>query len=878
MVGDEMGKKMIKKERRRAIAGSKGRFLSIFSLMTLGIFVFIGLHISGPDMRRTAELFYQEQHLADLTITSPIGLNHEDQQLIAHFPEVQDVEYGYIKDVKEAHSLRSFRLLSQPKNLSRYKIVEGRLPTAGNQIALDYRLANIYDLKDTITFDDVDKGMPTLKEKTYQIVGFVKSSEYIDQNFIGQTTVGTGSLDGYGVIQEAQFSAEGYSIARLCFKDTKGLSPYSDGYKAAMKAHQSAIENALDQRADERRQAYQRAKLAKISPALAQIAQQKALLAQLPDQTMTQALAEKEKALLLQKNQIEHFSAPIYQVGDREANPGYTIYRENSERIDVLSRIFPVFMFAVAALVALTTMTRFVEEERKYMGLLKALGYRNRDIYMKFVNYGFISSLGGTILGALIGFFILPREIFKAYATTSTISDVQLLFSWKYTLIAFGIALLCASTSALIVAVKALQEKPANLLLPKAPKAGSRIFLERIGIVWRHLSFSKKVTARNLFRYKRRMLMTILGVAGCTALLVMGFGIKDSLSGLVETQYQDILQYDLVAIKEEATLHNADDRAALERYLEKGDITGAKSVHYEVVTKDIEHVSQQISVIVPKGTSSLVPFINLREGQGAFPFTFGKPSRAALALNDEGVVVSQKLAKLLNAERGDHITLTDAQHQKHTMKVSAIAEMYMGHYVFMNEAAYQQFFGKMPTDNASLIRLAHHDEKNVQAVAAELIQMDQVAGVVQNTELKKKINALMMGLDNVILILIGCAVLLAFVVIYNLSNINVSERIRELSTIKVLGFYDQEVTSYIYRETLILSAIGILVGFFLGFLLHRFIITALPPYDSMFNMALQWSNLGLSALMTMAITLFISVIMHRKIQRVDMLEALKSLE
>jgi len=479
-----------------------------------------------------------------------------------------------------------------------------------------------------------------------------------------------------------------------------------------------------------------------------------------------------------------------------------------------------------------------------------------------------ISACAGALVGSILGHTFLPIIVFQAYTASSTFDDLVLTFSPFWTAVAFGIAMLCTVFPAVLVSNSELKETPASLFLAKVPKSGSRIFLERIKPIWNRMSFTYKVTARNLFRYKKRMLMTIFGIAGCTGLLIMGFGIRDSLADISSRQFGEILHYDLVAIQKENP--SASELEDLNQLLAHAPFTAHEPIHFEQVSVRAGHsnATQYISLFVPQNVDEFHHFVTLRN----------RISGENLPLEDNGAVVSEKLAKLLNARVGDTITVEDSDNKEIHIKISGIMEMYMGHYIFMNEAAYQNFFGTYAKPNANMIELDDHSIEATRKASVSLMSQDAVVALQQNLDIRESVDAFLEGMNSVMYVLIICAVLLAIVVIYNLTNINVSERIRELSTIKVLGFYDKEVTMYIYRETILLSFIGIFIGYGLGGFLHGFILTQLAPDNGMFSPDLLCSNYLISAVITMVTTLLLSIVVHYRIKRVNMLEALKSVD
>lgn len=838
-----MFKKTLWQDAFQAITHSLGRFVAIFLLMALSAFTLIGLKMTGPDMCQAASDFYQRHQLADTSLTSNYGLDNSDEQVLKADSDINSYELGYFQDAVLTKHQQAIRLFSKPTKLSTYALVAGKLPHKDSELALDYLLAKKYHLDQEITVKQ--KGQ--LKYRHFRLVGFVRSSEYLDKNDFGQTTVGSGSLAGYGIVAKSAFKANPYTIARVSYKQTAHLSPYSKQYVDKVALYQRRLKKRLTNNGQEKYQV---------------------LKNQLADsQTQLAQLEETQARLIRKKQALTKLGLPTYTLHERDYNPGYTLFRSNSERVDILANIFPLLLFAIAALVSLTTMMRFVEEERINIGTLKALGYSNFDVSKKFLLYSLVASGSGVALGASLGFRLLPQLIFKAYTTNLTLSQTKLLFSWTYLLVTLLVALSCTTVAALVALRKTLSEKPSQLLLPKPPKKGAKILLERFKFLWRHMSFTQKVTARNLFRYKSRMFMTIFGVAGCTGLLVMGLGIRDSLRGITNIQFHDLIKYDLVLSQKDYPTHSAKQKLAAK--LDGSAVSQSAAVNYQLLTKKAgaDQSVQSISMIAPhsKKLSSLVTLRN-------------RTNQQQLTLRADSVIISEKLANLLKAKVGTTISLKDTSDQVRTFKVTGITEMYTGHYLFVGKKAYQTAFKKAWTNNAYLVKLKDSGYQNVNHQARKFMETKALTTVVQNTNNRRTINNVIAGLGNVIFILIGMATTLALVVIYNLTNINVSERVRELSTIKVLGFYDRETTMYIYRETIILSLIGIGFGYLLGAYLHHFIITSLPPANAMFDPNLRLTNFLISDLIPGGITLVLAFIMHYKIKAVDMLAALKSVD
>ncbi len=570
------------------------------------------------------------------------------------------------------------------------------------------------------------------------------------------------------------------------------------------------------------------------------------------------------------KDEVAGLSVPTYRVYTRRTFPGADEYTTTGNRaygISAVGNAFPIVLYLVAALVTVTTMTRFVSEERTNAGVLKALGYRNQDVVKKFVVYGLVSSLLGTVMGSLLGTYFLPYILGKTIFKTSTYPDLRLEFYWEISLIALLCSVLCGVAPALYIAHKELKEKPSQLLLPKAPTKGSKILLERIDFIWRRLSFTQKVTARNIFRYKQRMLMTIFGVAGSVALLFAGLGMSSSMEGMGNRQYGEIIKYDAV-ISQKHHL-KSDEQAAINHLLADKKIAKKRGIYQETFTKKIKGA---------KDEQSLALFVTTGKDFHHFIELYDSQSKASLNLSSHGAVISQKLATIMHVSVGDTFEVTSDEGKRYKIKVSGITEMYAGHFIFMNQDYYQTVFARKFQENAYLIKLKDSSSKNVQDTAAAFMKLTGVRAVVQNTGILEQIDVIVKSLGFVMQILTVASILLAIVILYNLMNINVAERIRELSTIKVLGFHNKEVTLYIYRETILLSVIGIIVGLFLGNILHRSLLETIAPDAFLLNPAVSVFVYLVPVFSIIMILIVLGFMVNAILRRIDMLEALKSVD
>ncbi|TDR50701.1 ABC transporter permease [Paenilisteria rocourtiae] len=579
-------------------------------------------------------------------------------------------------------------------------------------------------------------------------------------------------------------------------------------------------------------------------------------------------IATSKKDLQIAQEKLDALDLPKYFISDRTDNPGYTEYKDNADRIASLSTAFPVFFFLIAALVCLTTMTRMIEEQRTQTGTLKALGYSNVDIISKFLVYGSLASLTGTMIGLIIGFQVFPQIIFVAYGSLYNLPTLDISWYWSYSLISLAVALFCTTLTAFVSCRAELRENAASLMRPKAPKNGKRILLERVPFIWKRMNFTSKVTARNIFRYKQRMLMTILGVAGCTALLLTGFGLKNSIGDIIPLQYNQIMKYDAVVV-----LDSNATKTPLQDYNtiinNTPNIRSALDVSQKNMTAIEKGVANQgATLITPKTLDNFSNYVVLRD----------RKTHKTVPLTNDGAVLSEKLAKLYGVKPGDSLTIKDGDNNRYKIKVTGITETYAMHYIYMTPTYYNQIFNSQPEYNTQLLLLNNTSQKWQDNFAEKLLKNPAVLAVTYTNTASNAFGSTMDSLDVVIVVLIISAAALAFIVLYNLTNINVSERIRELSTIKVLGFYPKEVTMYVYRENLILTMMGIGVGFVLGTFLHRFVTSTAEVDILMFSPTIHAMSYVYAAILTLLFSTLVMIVMHIKLKRVDMIEALKSVE
>ena len=584
-------------------------------------------------------------------------------------------------------------------------------------------------------------------------------------------------------------------------------------------------------------------------------------------QEAEEKIADGEEKIKDAKKQIKKIEKPTLYILDRDSHQSFVEYEGCANSIDALAKIFPVFFFAVAALVCLTTMTRMVDEQRINIGTLKGLGYKTSQISKKYILYALIACLTGSILGLAIGFSVFPTVIFFAYGMMYSIENIVYVFSIPIAIGITSLALIIITLSAYMACRKELKETPAILMRPKAPKSGKRILLERVPFIWNRFSFISKVTVRNIFRYKKRFLMTVLGIAGCTALILTGFGIKDSIEMILTGQYGTLFKYDMsLVIQSDMT-----DKQIYELRKNLSDIDEINKYEffsYENGDIKVNNTTKEITIVVPENLKKMDKFIHLQDRKTQNP----------IELNNKGIVLTEKIARDLGVKAGDEIELINSDDKKAKIKVSNITENYISHYVYISPENYTKLFEKDLDFNRVIGILNNPSVKIEDKLSKKLFDIETIDGITFNTASKETFHNTIKNLNYVVLIMIISAGALAFVVLYNLTNVNISERIREIATIKVLGFYDKEVSAYIYRENIILTIIGTVVGLGLGTILHKFIMVTVEIQSMMFGRVIDMSSYFIAAVLTIVLSLFVNLAMFYKLRNVKMVESLKSVD
>ncbi|HIW74496.1 MAG TPA: FtsX-like permease family protein [Firmicutes bacterium] len=581
-------------------------------------------------------------------------------------------------------------------------------------------------------------------------------------------------------------------------------------------------------------------------------------LAQIED--ARQQIADGEEALA-------DLEEPEWFPLDLRMNAGFASYIQDTDRVAAIGLVFPLIFFLVAALVSLTNMTRMVEDDRTVIGVMKALGYGRMAIACKYLVYAGLATVGGIILGVAVGCSFFPWVVANAYGILYTLPSVLTPLNVENSLLAGGGALLCAVLPAFLVCQGELMSTPASLMRPRSPKEGKRILLERVGFIWKHINFSKKVTCRNIFRYKKRLLMTIFGVAGCTALIFTGFGLKDSIRMMIPKQYEKIQKYDMqVSLDSGATGVEKDALAAVLDRTE--EIGRSVELHQEIADALSAQGRQEVYLVVPQDEGEFLQFMTLKNRRT------GKD----VSLPDEGAVITEKLGRLLDVGVGDTLTLRDGDNREAAVEITGIVENYVYHYVYMTPGAYESAFGASPEQNTVFAQLNDTSQETEDGLSRTLLDTGAVSGVAFNTAIRANFDDMISALDIVVVVLIFSAAALAFVVLFSLTSINIDERERELATLKVLGFYDGETAMYLYRENILLTLLGILAGLVLGNFLLFFVLNTAEVDMVMFTRETYWTNYVVSSVITFGFSVLVNLLTNRVIRKIDMVESLKSVE
>jgi len=768
-----------------------------------------------------------------------------------------------------------------------------------------------YKLGETVTLHGADGGplADSLSTDTFTVVGLMNSPLYISRDH-GTTTIGNGQIAMFIQIPEADFVMQYHNIVYVRAELPAGADAFTAKYddavapvKAALQSvadarvavTQSQMDDARAQLADSQSQldsaqaqlqsargdatAHYNAAIAQLGQAIAAgtpesaLADQRAAIEQNYaaaqaqfEQTQAQ-LDDKQTEIDSSQSELDALPTPSWYVLGRADNSGYMDYSGAADRMAAIANVFPVLFVFVAILICVTGMSRMVEEQRMYMGTAKALGYSRGSVMAKFLIYAASASILGGAAGLAVGFTVFPPLLFRAYSALYTIPRFVLVFDTPLALISLAVALAVTCLSVLAVSWGELRAAAASLLRPRTPKPGKQILLERVKFIWDRMKFRTKATARNIFRYKSRLFMTLAGVSLCTALMLVGFSLSDAINAIVDKQYGEIFGFQMSVLLTDNIAPDArtaiDDALTAEPGCE--GFMGEYFMAMNAQNADGTGTARQCSISVPE-LADPGGFINLRTRVGHNP----------IPLTDDGAVVTEKLAEMTNAAVGGMIRLTDDAGHVYMVKVTGISENYLMHYVYMTPAYYEQIFGTTPVMNSLLVKLA--PDASQSRISADLLKLGGVMQVTFTSDNIRRFHDMIGSVYSVILVLIVSAALLSFIVLYTLTNININERMRELATLKVLGYYNPESAGFVFREGLILTVAGSLIGLLIGIPLAHYIIGTVEVTLVMFGRQILPMSFVLSVVLTIVFSLIVDVFMYGKIRKIDMVGALKSIE
>ena len=859
-------KKALLKDAFKEIKVSYKRFISILLMALLGVGFFAGLRATSPDMVNTIDEYFKAQNVYDIQVMSTLGLTDGDVEAIKNVENVESVYGTYSKD--GLINLDDKEVVSKilcVEDINKPLLVEGSMPQNQNECVVEEGFLksankNIGDYIQIEPEKDENSSQESeefLKEKEMKIVGTVKSPLYISRDR-GTSKLGSGTVDYYIYVSKDNINSDVYTEIYVKLEDSQKYTTSSSRYEKYVDETKQKIEEIKDERQKARYDELIGEANSKIQEAENELNTEK--------QNAEQQIKEAEGKIIDAKDEVAKIENPTWYILDRNQNSGYASFIQDTESIENLSMVFPIVFFAIAILVSLTSMTRMVEEERQEIGTLKALGYNKFHISLKYIIYSSLACIIGAIIGMNIGFQLLPRIVWDMYEMMYTMPSITVLYNYEYSTLGLFLIYICIVGATLYSILKELKDAPATLLRPKAPKLGKRVLLERITPIWKRLNFSQKVTIRNIFRYKKRFLMTIIGIFGCTSLILAGFGLKDSISKILPYQYEKIFNYDIqVSLK--SALDNENRQELITNLKNNAQINEVVETYMISGTASKEENQEDIQIIIPQDNNELdkvIKLYDLKENK--------------INLNEDGIVITDKLAQLINAKVGDTITVKDTNDVEKELKIVNIAENYISHYVYMSKSLYEKTYEENCIPNVLLIQDKELTKEQESDLSREIVEQNQVSTVTLTSTIMTTLDDTMNSLNYVVIILIVSAGLLAFVVLYNLSNVNISERIRELATIKVLGFYDKEVYSYINRETTLLTIIGIILGLGGGYLLNFYIIGTCEIDMLRFVKVIDPLSYLYAILITVAFTIIVNIFTYFALKKIDMIGSLKSVE
>lgn len=853
---------MLIKESFISIKKNYKRYISLILIILLGVGFYAGIKASSPDMKDTLNHFYQQHNLYDFQLISELGILEEDIAELQNAGYTVEAIYSFDTVIKKQEE-NAVKVYSYDKNskINTLTLIEGKYPHQENECVIEKNETT----EDFKIGDKLTVGQGNLNQKELTITGFIQSPIYISQEK-DSTNLLSGKIDYYLYTPKENFTDDYYSILYVDLDNEKSI--FSKSYDKKIQDEEKKLQEITNKRNTIRKEELLnpiRNQQNTLEQQYNTLKEQYENIENNPNisneqkETLATTLESLENSKVELEDSIQTIEDSEWYILDITSNIGVYQYEQDTLRLSNIAEIFPLVFFVVAILVCLTTMTRMIEEQRSQIGTLKSLGYTSFTIMFKYIIYALSATLIGSIIGVTIGFKIIPNIIFNMYDVAYNIPDFQNSFQMDLAIQGTLIALVCTLGATIYTSIKTLKEVPAELLRPKAPKSGKRVLLEKIPLIWKRLHFSHKVTIRNVFRYKKKFLMTIIGISGSTALVLAGFGLKDCIERLVPDQYEHVFQYQAtVTLTENATSEQKEQ--ILTELENKEEITDILRVDQEGIQIDYNDTTQNVQVIIPDG--NIENFIRLQNRESKEIYTL-----------TSGVIITEKIANLLDKQIGDTISF-EINKETYQEKITGITENYFNHYFYLPQIEAKE----KDNYNTLFLKTINLTEKEEKDLATILKEIPGISSISFTSDSKDTFDSTMKNFSYVALILIVSAGLLAFIVLYNLESVNISERVRELASIKVLGFYDKEVYLYITRETIILFIIGIVIGLGLGNILVYYILKTCEQDIMMFNPIVAWPSYFYTLLIMIVFISIVSITSYFTLKKIDMIESLKSVE
>lgn len=812
----------------RAIKSFFARYMALLLIVMLSVGFFAGLKITKNAMWNTCEDYLARQHFYDFRLISTLGFTEDDVKVFSDIDGIRLAEGGKGIDALAEYdsNIKSFKFLSLPENVNLPSLKAGRLPEAENECLADARIFGKKSIGTVIRIADenAEEVAGRLNGTEFTIVGVAESPLYLG-NDRGTTGIGNGSLDGFIYLPAANFADGVYTEINLTLNETAGI--YSDEYDELIEKYKTEITETCRQRADER-----------YNMLVSEIGMQAGVAA--PETGMQAGIAVPETYVLT-----------------RSDNSGYASFKNDTSIVSGIANMFPIFFILIAMLVCITTMTRMVDEERTQIGVLKAMGFRNRAIISKYLLYAGSATVIGWVIGFFLGTWGLPLVFWYAYNALYDFAPLLYLFSGYLAVVTLAVSLLGILGSTWISCRKELGENPAKLIRPRTSKKGKRILLERVSLVWKRLSFLQKITLRNMFRYKRRLIMMLVGISCCTGLVVAAFGVRDSMIGVGTLQFEEIQKYDIEASftagAEESVSAKFDKTEGVDDYLmcavQRVNLQGSENMN-------------SVSMYSFNYSEKLAEFWDFHSGGK----TLGLPEQG-------GAIVSRRIAEKMSLSAGDSLKIQDADMKTVTVTVMGIFDNYVDNFVVISDGTYADAFGEWQT-NTALLSVSG----NVKDIAEELTGIAESTGVKKLQAIKENVDSALSCLNYIIWLIVMFSGALAFIVTFNLTNINLAERSREIATVEVLGFYPKETESYVLRENLVLSVLAGFIGLPLGTLFHRIVMSMIKVDIMAFDIHITATGYVLAFICTVLFAVVVNLFMKRQIGKIQMAESLKAVE